>query len=225
MQPNRSSKPAPPRGTVQPGRQPTMKLSSLSLFLLLAAATASTAKGGWIDMQGNPVPESDASRSREGFSATILITADQDWQEKWNTPPETIPHFSTTSEVGSGGELFVLTFLANPMVDKASGMTDVVCDFIVLRPDGSDSTRELDMPCFKVELRGNPRSVYLSSASLRYVEEPSDPRGTWTVMVTVKDRLRGVDIPLRSSFVVRQPANRSFKPNLSAGAVKSACSR
>lgn len=180
-----------------------MKLSSLLLPFLLAAPTASMAQSGWIDMQGNPVPESDSSKSREGFSATILVTADQDWQEKWDTPPETVPHFSTTSEVRPGGELFVLTFLANPAVDKASGMTDVACDFIVLRPDGSDSTRELDMPCFKVELTGNPRSVYLSSASLKYVEESSDPRGTWTVVVNVKDRLRGVEVPLRSFFVVR----------------------
>ena len=180
-----------------------MKLSPLLLFLLLATPTASMAQSGWVDMQGNPVPESDSSKSREGFSAAVLVTADQDWQEKWDTPPETVPHFSTTSEVRTGGELFVLTFLSNPLVDKASGMTDVACDFIVLRPDGSDSTRELDMPCFKVELSGNPRSVFLSAASLKYVEEPSDLRGTWSVSVTVKDRLRGIEIPLQTSFVVR----------------------
>lgn len=154
-------------------------------------------------MQGNPVPESDSSKSRGGFSATILVTPDQDWQEKWDTPPETVPHFSTASEVGPDGELYILTFLANPMVDESSGMTDVACDFIVLRPDGSDSVRELDMPCFKVKLPGDPRSVYLSTASLKYIAEPSDPRGTWLVMVTVKDRLREVEVPLRTSFVVR----------------------
>lgn len=180
-----------------------MKLAPLLLPLLLAFPAASMADDGWIDMQGNPVPESDSAKSREGFSATVLVTADQDWQQKWDTPPETIPHFTTAREVGPGGELFVLTFLANPLVDADSGMTDVACDFVVLRPDGSESTRELDMPCFKVKLPGDPRSVFLSAASIKYVEEPTDLRGMWSVRVTVKDRLRGVEIPLRTSFVVR----------------------
>ena len=133
-----------------------MKLAPLLLPLLLAFPAASMADDGWIDMQGNPVPESDSAKSREGFSATVLVTADQDWQQKWDTPPETIPHFTTAREVGPGGELFVLTFLANPLVDADSGMTDVACDFVVLRPDGSESTRELDMPCFKVKLPRGP---------------------------------------------------------------------
>ena len=179
-----------------------MKLSYALLLLLLAPLVA-IAQSGWIDMQGDPVPESESAKSRDGFSATVLITPDKDWQKKWDTPPETIPHFSEANDVGPGGELFILTFLANPKVDPASGMTDIACDFIVLRPDGSDSTRELDMPCFTVKLPGDPKSVYLSAASLKYVAEPADPRGTWTVLVTVKDRLRGVDVPLRTSFIVR----------------------
>ena len=180
-----------------------MKISRILLPFLLLVPLVSAAQSGWIDMQGNPVPESDSAKSRDGFSATVLITPDQDWQEKWNTPPETVPHFSGAKEVGTGGELFILTLLANPKVDPASGMTNVACDFIVLRPDGSDSVRELDMPCFKVLLPGNPKNVYLSAASLKYVAEPTDPRGTWTVSVTVKDRLRGVEVPLRTAFVVR----------------------
>ena len=180
-----------------------MKLSRILLSFLLLVPLVSAAQSGWIDMQGNPVPETDSARSRDGFSAMVLITPDMNWQEKWDTPPETVPHFSEAKEVGSGGELAILTFLANPKVDPATGMTGVVCDFIVLRPDGSDSTGELDMPCFKVKLPGNPKSVYLSAASLKYVAEPTDPRGTWVVLVTVKDRLRGVEIPLRTSFVVK----------------------
>ncbi|MFC3816464.1 hypothetical protein [Lysobacter sp. GCM10012299] len=161
-----------------------------------------TAQSGWIDMQGNRLPDTGTAKSRDGFSASVLITPDKDWQEKWNTPPETVPKFSTAKEVSLGGEIFILTFLANPKVD-GQGMTDVACDFIVVRPDGSDSTRDLDMPCFKGKLLGDPTSVYLSAAVLKFVAEPADPRGEWSVAITVKDRLRGVEIPLRTAFVVR----------------------
>jgi hypothetical protein len=153
-------------------------------------------------MQGNALSDTDARKSRNGFSAALLMTPDKDWQEKWNTPPETIPHFSESTEVTADGELFILTFLANPSVD-ASGNTDVSCDFVVYRPDGSKSTNELDMPCFKTHLEGNPANVYLSAASLKYVAEPSDQRGTWRVNIVVRDRLRGVELPLQASFLVR----------------------
>ncbi|MBF6023127.1 hypothetical protein [Lysobacter niastensis] len=169
--------------------------------LLLFSLTAS-AQSGWRDMEGNALPETSASKSKDGFSATLLVTPDQDWQEKWNTPPETVPHFSTATEVSEGGELYILTFLANPKVDEA-GMVDVACDFVVSRPDGKPSVEERDMPCFNGNLSTTPTSVFLSTASLKYVAEPSDPRGTWKVDVTVKDRVRGVAIPLHTSFVVR----------------------
>ncbi|WP_296248377.1 hypothetical protein [uncultured Stenotrophomonas sp.] len=180
-----------------------MKIRSLWLVGLLLLPLPSVAQSGWVDMKGKPVPETDSAKSREGFSATLVITPDQDWRQKWDTPPETIPRFSEADEVGADGELFILTFLSNPKVDSASGMTDVACDFVILRPDGSYSTKERDLPCFVVKLQGDPRNVYLSTAALKYVAEPTDQRGKWAVSVTVKDRFRGVEIPLNASFVVR----------------------
>lgn len=180
-----------------------MMRSRAAVLAALLLPLLASAQDGWKDMQGKPVEESESVKSRDGFSAMLVVTPDQDWQAKWNTPRETTPHFSSASEVGPGGELFILTFLGNPKVDPGSGMTDVACDFIVRRPDGSDSVRELDVPCFKTQLPGDPRSVYLSSVWLKYIAEPTDARGTWTVLVTVKDRLRTVDIPLRTTFVVR----------------------
>ncbi|WP_440224232.1 hypothetical protein ACQQ2N_03195 [Dokdonella sp. MW10] len=179
-----------------------MKRPGISSIALAFFSLAASAQSGWRDMSGNPLPDTDSAKSKDGFSASLLITPDKDWQERWAAPPETVPGFSTSDEVSAGGELFILTFLANPMLD-ASGMTDVACDFVVSRPDGSRSVEEFDMPCFKAELTTDPASVYLSTASLTYVAEPTDPRGIWAVKVVVKDRMRGVSIPLRTTFVVR----------------------
>ena len=160
------------------------------------------AREGWQDKDGNPIPDSPSSKSINGFAAMLLVTPDKDWEEKWNTLPETAPHFSEASEVGAGNELYILTFLANPKLDE-SGMANVTCDFIVTRPDGSKNINELDMPCFVTKLTTDPKSVYLSAASLMYVAEPADPRGKWVVNVTLRDNVRNVEIPLETSFTVK----------------------
>ena len=179
-------------------------MKSIRSFLIrpFALSLPAFAQSGWHDMDGNPLPETESRRSQDGFSASLVVTPDRDWQAKWETPPETVPHFSEATEVSEGGELTVLTFLSNPLL-SAAGMTDVACDFIVTRPDGSKSINEIDMPCFNYELQTDPGHVYLTTASLKYVAEPSDQRGTWMVAVTVKDRVRGVTLPLRTSFVVK----------------------
>ncbi|MGM9514821.1 hypothetical protein ACS5PK_11255 [Roseateles sp. DB2] len=177
-------------------------LKTLAAALLLGLSAGASSQSGWRDMNGVALPESDNAKTRQGFSASLIITPDKDWQEKWNTPPETVPSFRTASEVSDGGELFILTFLSNPQLD-ATGMTDVSCDFRVQRPDGSLSADEHGLPCFRVQLKTDPRHVYLSTASMVFVAEPSDVRGTWRVEVTVTDRQRQVSIPLQSSFTLK----------------------
>lgn len=177
-------------------------LKRLASLLLLGLSLGASAQSGWRDMNGRPLPESESAKSRQGFSASLIVTPDKDWQEKWNTPPETVPSFSTATEVSEGGELFILTFLSNPLLD-ADGITDVSCDFQVQRPDGSMSADERGLPCFKAQLKGDPHNVYLSTASMIFVAEPADIRGVWQVRVTVKDLHRQVSIPLQTSFTLK----------------------
>ncbi|MBJ6985582.1 hypothetical protein [Luteimonas sp. MC1750] len=177
-----------------------MTIVRFSSILLLAVSLP--AQSGWRDMDGNALPETESRKSQGGFSASLVVTPDRDWQAKWETPPETVPHFTEADEVSEGGELTILTFLSNPKISP-SGMTEVTCDFIVTRPDGSKSVSEINMPCFNYELKTDPTNVYLTAASLKYVAEPSDQRGIWEVAVNVKDLARGVALPLRTSFVVR----------------------
>ncbi len=153
--------------------------------------------------QGESAPKPGLQAEKDGFGAMLLLTPDRDWEEKWNTPAEYAPHFNTTDMVGVGGELTVLVMLQNPKVDPKSGMTDVVCDFVMRRPAGHGEVVHKDLPCFKAKLTTDPQNVYLASAWLKYIEEPADARGTWTVDVRVRDRLRGVELPLHASFVVQ----------------------
>lgn len=182
-----------------------MKRHGIAFALMLGLAlpgAAAEPEAGWRAQSGKPIPETDAMRSVQGFAGRLLITSDSDWQEKWDTPAEHTPRFNETDEVSIGGTLTILTFMANPMVG-ADGMTDVACDLLILRPDGSASTGAKDLPCFKVQLTGNPTHIYLSATNLQFVAEPGDPLGRWTVRITLKDRLRGVEVPLSAGFDVK----------------------
>lgn len=170
-------------------------LAALVLLLPLAAQ----AQGGWRNQEGAVLPDTSSSKSADGFAASMIITADPDWQKKWETPPDVTPRFELSHDVSAGGELYILAFLSNPQLDAGS-MADVTCDLRISRPDGSLSSDEHDLPCFKTQLTADPTHVYLATVGVKFVAEPSDPRGTWTVEINVRDNQRKVTLPLRSTF-------------------------
>ncbi|WP_146165774.1 hypothetical protein [Stenotrophomonas panacihumi] len=186
-----------------------MKRSARWAVLGLLAWTGMAQADGWVNREGEAVPETESQATVKDFSAMLLLTPDRDWQEKWNTPADHAPHFNTAKEVGPGGELNVLILLANPQVDPKTGMTDVACDLEMHRPNGEGPLVQKDVPCFNVKLTTDPRNVYMTNTWMKYIEEPADPRGTWTVIVRVRDRLRDAEVPLRASFVVKGKMTRS----------------
>jgi hypothetical protein len=76
----------------------------------------------------------------------------------------------------------------------------VVLDIDVKRPDGSSSSHAEDAVCFQGELLGPPHNVYLCGPVVGFVGEPSDPAGTWSVQITLTDKIRKVRIPLATHF-------------------------
>jgi hypothetical protein len=174
-----------------------MKLTALLALMLLAPA--SLAQGAWKDGEGKPVPDTEWQKSVAGFGGMLIVTPDQDWEKKWNTPTDGGPHFSTAGKVKRGGELTILMIFTNPLADDA-GESNVSVDVDVARPDGSSSTHAQDVVCFKGKLLGPPTNVYLCGPTVGFVGEPSDPTGTWSVKITMTDEVRKVSIPLATSF-------------------------
>lgn len=175
--------------------------SLLAMLAVLLPATA-MAQSGWRDADGTPVPQTEAARSEGGFAASLVITDDADWQQKWETPPEHTPSLRGADTVGLGGELYVLTLLSNPMLD-AKGDTNVVCGVEIQRPDGSYDAQHPQMPCFKTRLHTDPTLVYMTGMVVKMRVEAGDPPGVWTVRMKVKDINRNVELPLQSTFEVR----------------------
>ena len=159
----------------------------------------SVEQGGWVTRDAKPIPNSDSIKSIGGLGGWLVVTPDNDWESKWNTPPETVPYFSEASVVKYGEQLTILTFYINPGIDR-TGSIHLVCNIRITKPDGSQSVSAEDIDCAKGELKGNPRNVRMTSAVLKYIGEEGDLPGKWIVEVDLKDIVRNVTVPLKTYF-------------------------
>ena len=172
------------------------------LALGLAISAASVGQGGfWKDRQGNPAQETEARRSLNGLGGWLLVTSDADWREKWETPSTTVPNFKEVKTIGRGEKAFVLAFFANPKL-TSEGRADMTCDLDVTRPDGTSSIHQTDVVCFRGTIKGSPYNMYLSAPVIGFVGEASDPAGSWVVRVSLKDNVRNMVLPLKTSFTL-----------------------
>jgi hypothetical protein len=144
-------------------------------------------------------PQTEARKVKNDFAAWLLVTPDIDWQDKWDTPPDTIPYFNEASEVSVGDHLVILTFFTNPGVNNEGGST-VKCALRVERPDGTMSIPKQEFDCLKGQLQGNPRNVRLSPAVIQFTAEKSDLVGVWKVFVTLEDTIRKSKLELKTSY-------------------------
>lgn len=158
-------------------------------------------ESGWKDAQGRIQPDSDARKMQNGFGGWLLVTSDNDWQAKWETQPDTTPHFSQAENITKGEPVYVLTFFSNPGLDD-QGAADISCDIDLHKPDGSASFEENDATCFKGALKGEPGYLYLSAPVIKFIGEQNDPDGTWQVNITLKDNIGHTSLPLKTSFIL-----------------------
>jgi len=158
-----------------------------------------TDEGGWITKDGKRVPNTDNMKSINGFGGWLVVTPDSDWEEKWNTSPETTPHFTEAKDVKYGEVLTILPFYINPKRNN-SGEVNILCDIKVTRPDGSHSINEKAIQCVPRKVQGNPRNARLTSTVIKYVGEDGDQPGIWVVEITLTDNIRNVIVPLKTQF-------------------------
>jgi hypothetical protein len=176
----------------------TLAIAAACLAISFAALGQSET---WKDQDGRPLPNTEARKSLNGLGGWLLVTSDADWQEKWGTPEQTVPHFTEALTVGRGKTVFVLAFFTNPKANS-QGRADLTCDLDVTRPNGTTSIHQDDVVCFRGALKGSPTSMYLSAPVIGFTGEAADPAGTWTVRITLKDNVRNTVLPLKASFVL-----------------------
>jgi hypothetical protein len=182
--------------------KPKIMFQRILALLFLAAAAPSLAQSfAWKDAQGHPEPDSAARKTVSGVGAWLLVTSDQDWQAKWNTPSTTVPVFTEAGTVTVGKRVFILAFVANPTRSE-QGDVNVTCDFEIERPNHVIS-HQYDIECLKGKPLGSEGTLYLTKQIVGFVGEKADPQGKWIVRITIKDLNRPVRIPLETSFTLQ----------------------
>ena len=144
-------------------------------------------------------------RSKDGFAGSLVMTTDDDWQAKWNTPQDTKPSFNRAETVPYGKKVYALILFANPQLD-GGGLADVKCDLTLTDPRGKAVLSEKNRKCFVGRLKGNPANLYLAEPVVGFSGDPGDPPGTWVFDVALRDVTRGVELPLRAAFALQQGA-------------------
>lgn len=173
----------------------------LTLLLLGSIVPVFAEQMFWKDAQGNPVPDRPSQKSVKGVGGWLIVTSDEDWEAKWNTPSETIPAFTEANTVSVGKRVFILSFVANPTL-STQGDVNVTCDFEIEKPNHV-ITHQHDLECLKGKLLGSEGTLYLTSQIVGFVGEKEDPKGKWIVRITIKDLNRPVNIPLETSFTLQ----------------------
>ncbi len=174
-----------------------MRLSTLTASVCLTVFAA----GGVL---GEEPAGSDSQKTSKGFGGLILLTPDEDWEEKW-ARPET-PQFTTTDTVKFGGVVTVLVFFTNPATDK-NGEIRILCDFRMTRPDGSVSTEVKGEVCADGPLEGDPNNVRLVEDLMGFKGEATDAPGVWTIEYRLTDVVRDASVDIKTSFTYVNDAN------------------
>ncbi len=175
----------------------------LLTFLLAVSLLVRAQSSGWRDQDGRPVADSDSMKSKAGFAASLLVTTDDNWKEKWETPPETAPSFKRAEEIPYGKRVYILMFFANPQ-PGSDGQVKVTCDLIIKSPAGKVSFEQKNMTCFAGRIAGSLTNMYLSAPVVAFSGDPGDSPGTWLVQASLRDEIRQIELPLRYSFILRQ---------------------
>lgn len=90
----------------------------IAFVLLFVSVSAAASYHARLGPDKNQWPDTEFRKTENGFSGMLLVTPDTDWEQKWNTPPDTIPHFRTAKVVRVGERLVILTFFVNPLPDE-----------------------------------------------------------------------------------------------------------
>jgi hypothetical protein len=178
------------------------KLAILGVLGVAMQTNVLAQAGYWKDGSGNLVQESESRKSKNDFAGAIIATTDEDWRAKWDTSPETKPSFTKAETVPYGKKVFILTLFSNPALDPA-GKASIRCDIKIQSPAGSVVLEQNDQICYAGPIRGGQFNLRLSAPVIAFSGDPGDAPGTWSVMVNLRDTLRKVELPLRTSFILK----------------------
>lgn len=167
--------------------------------LVFLGALYSTANAGWINKQGDGLPDSEDRKSTGDFGAQLVFVADEQALFKtWATPSETVD-LKTVEGVTINQPIsaFVIFSGCKP---TAKGQCNVSMRFRVIRPDGKVYSETPAMEVWQDKPAPRGHALELSVQYLKIVVEPHEQRGRYVVQTQVRDDNTGAVLSLQKAF-------------------------
>lgn len=167
----------------------------MALSLLVTAL----ANAGWVDKQGNVIPDSDYMKSA-GDLITQLVITDNERQvlKNWGTPSQSV-YFPTTDTIERNKIITAFVVFGGCAADS-NGNCDLRMQITVYQPDGSTYSK---LPIMEV-WSGKPvppnRSLGLSVEYMRVIIEPGESLGKYKIDTKIMDNVSGNGMVLSSHF-------------------------
>jgi hypothetical protein len=161
---------------------------------------------GWIDKQGNEIPDSDHMKS-VGDLVTQLVITDNESQvlKNWGTPSESV-YFPTADKIERNKIITAFVVFGGCAVD-AKGNCDLRMQITVYKPDGTIYSKLPIMEVWSDKPVPSNRGLGLSAEYMRVIIESGDPLGKYQVDTKIMDKVSGDNMLLNSYFTAVESQN------------------
>lgn len=169
------------------------------ILSLLAFTSAVCSQGATLQREPS-VKTAICAQQANGLGGILMITSDADWQARWSIPAAQAPHFTPADRLKVGQAIFFLVFITNPQKDAASDV-NVSFDLKLTDPNGKISQEKGE--ALKGHYTGAPKDMALAPVG-GFDGEKTDPKGEYTLDVTLHDLNRKIDLPLKVKFTLSE---------------------
>ena len=169
------------------------------ILIVITFLNTTIANAGWVDKQGNQIPDSPHMKSA-GNLITQLVITDNEAQvlKNWGTPSETV-YFPVANKIKKG-KIITAFVVFGGCATNAEGNCDLRMQMIVYKPDGSVYS---NLPVMEV-WSGKPvppnKNLGLSVDYMRVIIEPNDPLGKYKIDTKIIDKISDKKMVLTSYF-------------------------
>ncbi|MEJ2143412.1 MAG: hypothetical protein P8Y24_13890 [Gammaproteobacteria bacterium] len=154
---------------------------------------------GWVDKQGNRIPDKDHMKSIGDFGAQLIITDKEDEMFKnWGTPSETV-YFPTTTTIQRNKLLTAVVVFSGCAIDK-NGNCDLRMQMTVYQPSGKIYSKLPVMEVWSGKPRPENKMLGLSVDYMRLAIESHEPLGKYRIDAKVMDKISGDTMLLTTYF-------------------------
>ena len=155
------------------------------LALILAAVFIITAKTGY------------------ALNSQVILTIDSNVEDKWyKTKSETIPRFSTSSQVVKKQLFSVLVFFTGYTPDNENKV-HIVYDIEILTPDKKSYFKQENINAFDSTVQSN-KLVLMCKDYARICFEPEDQFGEYTFIINSKDAVTNTSAESKTVIILHE---------------------